>query len=143
MTFFAKTFNELSNTELYEILKSRCEIFTVEQSILYQDMDDVDKVSLHCFFVEGERVVGYLRAFRGDGTETHIGRVLTLDHGKGTGRMLIEKSLPIIKEHFGSDLLALNSQTHAIGFYEKFGFRTASEEFLDAGIPHVKMEMMI
>ena len=49
MTFFAKTFNELSNTELYEILKSRCEIFTVEQSILYQDMDDVDKMSLHCF----------------------------------------------------------------------------------------------
>lgn len=143
MTFFAKTFDELSNTELYEILKSRCEIFTVEQSILYQDMDDVDKVSLHCFFVEGERVVGYLRAFCDEGGETHIGRVLTLRHRCGIGARLMQTSLPIIKEHFGTEAFVLNAQTHAIGFYEKFGFRTVSEEFLDAGIPHVKMEMIV
>jgi ElaA protein len=143
MTFFAKTFDELTTLELYEILKSRCEIFTVEQSILYQDMDDVDKSALHCFFTENERVVGYLRAYKGEGGQTKIGRVLSLEHGKGIGKMLIENSLPIIKEHFKSNLLVLNSQTHAIGFYEKFGFKTVSKEFLEAGIPHVKMEMMI
>ena len=51
MDFFAKRFDELSTTELYEILKARSEIFVMEQNIHYQDMDDVDCRSLHCFFL--------------------------------------------------------------------------------------------
>ena len=35
-----KHFNELSTTELYEILKTRFEIFVMEQECLYQDIDD-------------------------------------------------------------------------------------------------------
>ena len=56
---------------------------------------------------------------------------------------LIKKSLPVIKEHFGTDTVALNSQSHAESFYAIFGFKTVSEEFLEAGVPHVKMEMKI
>ena len=37
-----KYFNELTTTELYEILKSRAEIFVVEQNCIYQDLDDKD-----------------------------------------------------------------------------------------------------
>lgn len=33
MEFFAKTFDELTTKELYEILKSRSQIFTIEQNI--------------------------------------------------------------------------------------------------------------
>ena len=61
MDFFAKTFAELSKDELYEILKSRSEVFLLEQHIICQDMDDADKNSLHCFFVDGNRVTAYLR----------------------------------------------------------------------------------
>lgn len=143
MDFFAKTFSELSNTELYEILKSRYEIFTIEQNIIYQDMDDVDRDALHCFFSENGRVIGYLRAYRGEAGITKVGRVLSIEHGKGIGKMLMQKSLPIIKEHFGEDLITLNSQSHAIGFYERFGFKTVSEEFIEAGVPHVKMELKL
>ena len=56
--------------------------------------------------------------------------------------MLMQESLPIIKEHLGTEAFVLSAQTHAIGFYEKFGFKVVSEEYLDAGIPHVKMEML-
>ena len=42
MEFFAKTFDELTTKELYEILKSRSQIFTIEQNIHCQDMDDID-----------------------------------------------------------------------------------------------------
>lgn len=41
MEFFAKTFDELTTKELYEILKSRSQIFTIEQNIHCQDMDDI------------------------------------------------------------------------------------------------------
>ena len=47
--FDIKKFNELSAAEIYEILKARSEIFVIEQNINYQDMDDIDYDSLHCF----------------------------------------------------------------------------------------------
>ena len=42
MNFIIKHFNELSTTELYEILKTRFEIFVTEQECIYQDLDDKD-----------------------------------------------------------------------------------------------------
>ena len=38
-----KHFSELSTSELYEILKTRFEIFVTEQECLYQDLDDKDQ----------------------------------------------------------------------------------------------------
>lgn len=38
-----KHFNELSTTELYEILTTRFEIFVTEQECIYQDLDDKDQ----------------------------------------------------------------------------------------------------
>lgn len=49
MKLTVKKFQELTTTELYEILKARAEIFIMEQDINYQDMDDIDYKSLHCF----------------------------------------------------------------------------------------------
>ena len=52
MTIKAKYFNELTTRELYEILKTRAEIFIIEQNCLYQDLDDIDYNSLHIFIEE-------------------------------------------------------------------------------------------
>ena len=35
----------------------------------------------------------------------------------------------------------MDAQTHAISFYEQFGFDVTSEEFLEEGIMHVQMEL--
>ena len=35
--------------------------------------------------------------------------------------------------------LFLNAQTHALGFYERAGFVVEGDEFLEAGIRHVRM----
>jgi ElaA protein len=40
-------FNELNTKELYEIFKLRCEVFVVEQEILYNDFDDKDYKAIH------------------------------------------------------------------------------------------------
>ena len=42
MDFIVKHFSELSVEELYEILKTRFEIFVTEQECIYQDLDDND-----------------------------------------------------------------------------------------------------
>ena len=143
MVFESKWFNELTATEIYEILKSRSEIFLLEQNIICQDMDDVDYKSLHCFLKNDNRVVAYLRAFYKKEGIVKIGRVLTLDHGKGTGRLLGEKSLEAINEKFKYKKIIVDSQKHAVGFYEKFGFKTISDVFLEEGTEHISMELNV
>ena len=143
MNFISKKFLELSTKELYEILKSRTEIFLLEQRIICQDLDNKDYDCLHCFFVENERVIAYLRACgSGEGVVT-IGRVLTLEHKKGLGSELMRKSIDAIKEQFDCKRIIVHAQKQAVGFYEKMGFLKVSHEFLEEGIPHLTMEMKI
>ena len=143
MNFYAKNFTQLTTTELYEILKSRTEVFLLEQNIVCQDMDDVDYDSLHCFLSDGKRVVAYLRAFLSGEGEVTIGRVISLEHRKGLGRTLMQRSLSEIKKIFSCKKLVVHAQKQAEGYYKKMGFRTVSGEFLEEGIVHVMMEMKI
>lgn len=140
MDFIAKRFSELSLTELYEIMKSRAEVFLLEQNIVCRDLDDVDYHCLHCFLFEKGRVIAYLRACVAEADVVTVGRVLTLTHGKGYGRILMEKSIEEIKKHFTCKRLTLHTQKQAAGFYEKLGFATVSGGFLEEGIVHVTME---
>lgn len=143
--FCAKPFEELSAAQVYEILKSRAEIFMLEQNIRCLDMDDVDYRSVHCFLEENSRVVAYLRAFYSDEDRNtvQLGRVLSLNHGAGLGTELMEKSLEYIKCHMPCRELTLHSQAYVSGFYEKFGFNAVSEPFLEEGIWHVSMTLQI
>lgn len=145
MSFTAKKFDELSSGELYEILKSRAEIFQIEQKIHYLDLDNIDYDSLHCFFMEENRVTAYLRAYyqNADPDTVKIGRVLTLQHGNGTGRELMEQSIKAIKEKMNCRKISMDAQKHAVGFYEKLGFRTVSGDFMEEGIVHVGMEKVL
>lgn len=141
MNFYAKRFDELTSREVYEILRSRAEIFVVEQKISYVDMDKIDYNCLHCYIEDGGRVKAYLRAFYDNEGSVKIGRVLTLTHGEGLGRELMVRSIEAIKEKMPAPLIYLNSQEHAVGFYEKLGFEVASNVFYEERIPHFRMEL--
>ena len=143
MDFIVKTFSELSVDELYEILKSRAEVFLLEQNIVCQDMDDIDRESLHCFFFNGERVVAYLRSFLSEKDEVTIGRVLTLEHRKGMGSELVKRSIEEIKKRLKVKKIYVHAQKQAEKFYEKMGFSTISGEYLEEGVVHVNMEYLI
>lgn len=140
MKFISKRFDELTAREIYEIVRARQEIFLMEQNIVCRDFDGVDYDALHCFLWEGDKVVAYMRAFMQDG-EIRLGRFLTLRHGEGLGRRLMELSLPVITERFDCRKIGFHAQKHAEGFYLKLGFETCSEIFLEEGIEHVEMKM--
>ena len=143
MELRSKFFNELTTTELYEILKSRAEIFVVEQNCVYQDLDDTDYHSLHIFYVEDGRVIAYLRAFRKDEDTVQAGRVLTLEHGKGLGGELLKESIKQIRSIMNPRHIIIEAQCYATGYYEREGFKICSEEFLEDGIPHVRMMLEV
>ena len=143
MKLFFKDFSELNAYEIYEILRARAEIFVSEQKITCPDPDGIDYGAYHCFIMDGERVIACLRAFAVDKDTVKIGRVVTLTHGKGHGGLLMKESIPKIVERFRCKKLIVSAQTQAEGFYKKAGFSTVSDEYIEDGIPHVKMEMEI
>ncbi|MDE6727710.1 MAG: GNAT family N-acetyltransferase [Oscillospiraceae bacterium] len=140
MEFKAKRFDELSGREVYEILKARSKVFMLEQNIRCLDMDGTDQRCLHCFFEEDGQVTAYLRAFP-DGEKIRMGRVLTITHGQGHGRLIMERGTAAARELFGDRAVIMDAQKHAEGFYVKLGFVTTSGEFLEEGVVHVQMEL--
>lgn len=143
MELTCKTFQELTTKELYEILKARGAIFVVEQNCPYQDIDGLDEASLHLFYEDGGQVQAYLRAFEKEPGSVQMGRVLTLHHGTGLGGRLLQQGIATIKSHFHPEKIVIEAQCYATGYYEKVGFTRCSEEFLEDGIPHVKMELVL
>ena len=141
MKFYAKKFEELSGGELYEILKSRAEIFVLEQKICYVDTDGFDYNSLHCYLEDGGRVTAYLRAFYDTDGSVKIGRVLTVSHGQGLGRELMEKALSAVRDKMPTHLIYVNAQEHAVGFYQRLGFEVVSDVFYEESIAHYRMEL--
>ena len=141
MKLVSKFFEELTTTELYELLKVRSEVFVVEQNCIYQDLDDKDYRSLHVFYEEDREVLAYLRAFTKKEGVVQIGRVLSTTHGIGLGGKILKEGLLQIQEKFHPKKIYLEAQCYAIGYYEREGFKVCSEEFLEDGIPHVEMEL--
>ena len=137
-----KHFDQLSARELYEILRTREAVFIVEQNCPYPEADGKDPDATHLWTTDPEgRVNAYLRLFyKPDEPGTvQIGRVVTTERGIGLGRQILHEGICYAVEQMGARELYLEAQVYAIDFYRKEGFEVCSEEFLEDGIPHVRM----
>ena len=136
-----KTFDELTNSELYELLRLRAEVFVVEQNCAYQDLDNVDKDAYHVYLKDGEEIVAYLRVVDKDKRldEVSLGRVISLRRRQGVGSALMKVGIEVAKEKFGAKKIKIGAQAYAIPFYEQSGFKQISGEYMEDGIPHVYM----
>lgn len=141
MELVVKTFDELNTHELYEILRVRAAVFVVEQECVYQDVDGIDLQAVHAFLRDEEGIQAYLRVFEKDAHTAQMGRMLTVERGAGLGGQLLKEGIRIARDVLKKDTLCIEAQCYATGFYEREGFRVISEEFLEDGIPHVKMEL--
>ena len=141
----AKRFNELSLEELYGILRVRSEVFVTGQKCLYVDPDGKDLDSVQVFALEGDRIIGCLRIYWKEPGVLQIGRVAVIEsqRGRGIGKQMMWQAIDYITENLLEEKIYLEAQTYAIGFYEKLGFKVISDEFLDEGIPHKGMELIL
>ena len=82
-----------------------------------------------------------MRAFIKDETTNtvQVGRVLTKEHGKGMGGILLREGIQCIREKMNPKQIYIEAQCYATGYYEREGFRICSEEFLEDDIPHIQM----
>ena len=137
------TWIDLDKRLLYDILRLRSEVFVVEQTCVYQDIDDKDQTSIHLVGSFQNELLAYARIVpANDSKRVSIGRVLIAlpARGKQIGHQLMEQCLLGAKRHFPNEKLQLSAQKHLTAFYSKHGFRVKGDPYLEDGIPHVLMQ---
>ena len=140
-----KRFEELTVGELYEIMKLRVDVFVVEQQCPYHELDGNDACALHLFLRDDDGIEAYLRVLPAGVTfdTPAIGRVVVKKRRIGLGTELVKEGVAAAVREFGAAEISLEAQVYARGLYEKCGFRQSSEEFLEDGIPHIRMTRKI
>ncbi len=145
LTWKIKRFEELSTTELYNLLQLRSEVFVVEQNCVYQDIDGKDRKALHLIGEYDSKTVAYARLFNaGDYfEEASIGRVVvgTNYRDKKWGNELMKEAICGVKEYFNTSKITISAQLYLQKFYESHGFEVTSETYLEDDIPHIQMKM--
>jgi ElaA protein len=146
----AKAFSELSLNQLYDVLKLRIDIFVVEQTCFYPDLDsDKDQLdrhpqTIHLIGYQGEQVVAYLRILpKGQSYPNNIsiGRVViaTNARGSGLGHELMTEALSLCHQKFPFEEIKISAQQHLSSYYQQHGFAQVSPMYLEDGIPHIAM----
>jgi len=137
-----KTFNEIGTEEIYQILALRSEIFVVEQTCVYQDVDQQDQQSIHVIGKDNDTIVAYARLVPGkNGKDTSIGRVIIRESHRGNklGDRLVEKCLEASTIHYKGLPLEMSAQKRLVNYYGKHGFIKEGDPYLEDGIPHILM----
>lgn len=131
----------------------RHEVFVVGQGVPVElERDGFDDEADHAVAVRDGAVVGTGRLLDGrtdedgrlvpgtNGSVGTIGRmaVASAERGQGTGRALLDLLVARAAERRWP-VVELHAQVHARAFYERAGFLSVGEVYLEAGIEHVAM----
>ena len=133
-----KTDWQTSSTELSAI---RHEVFVDEQAVPIElELDEHDAYCHHWLAYIDESAVGTVRML-GNGS---IGRMAVRSgyRGQGVGKALLNAVIDYAKDQDWR-ILSLAAQDHAISFYAEAGFTAYGDIFMDAGIPHQSMQLLL
>ncbi|SES38790.1 GNAT family N-acetyltransferase [Psychrobacillus sp. OK032] len=131
------------DSDLQKAFHIRKEVFVKEQGVpLDAEFDVFDTLGGKCehilvYYKEQPVGTGRLRVVDGLGK---LERICILESYRkfGLGKIIIKKLEEIAKD-IGLTKVKLHGQTHAEGFYEKLGYQTSSDVFIEDGIPHILM----
>jgi predicted GNAT family N-acyltransferase len=130
--------NEKQKKDAYSV---RLKVFVDEQQVPpEEEIDQYEELATHFVVYDGTTPVGAgrLRQLEDFGKVERI----CIDkeyRSKGIGKLLMNAVENEAKKR-GMYSFKLNAQLQAVQFYSKLGYEVCSEEFLDAGIPHVTMK---
>ncbi|MCV2403343.1 GNAT family N-acetyltransferase [Marinomonas sp. C2222] len=146
LTWHQQGFTELSLFTLYDLLKVRTDIFVVEQNCPYPELDNIDKHdnTKHLFALLEGNPIAYARIIAPNisyQNHSSIGRVLVIEnHRKDKlGHQLVKRAIQSCITQWPDIPIKIGAQSHLQGFYQKHGFTTTSEPYIEDGIEHVTM----
>jgi ElaA protein len=134
-----KTFKELTNEEVYQILDLRLKVFVMEQQIMYVDTDYKDQKCLHYMLKDDDQLVCYLRVIpKGLKYEEYaLSRVATDPNYRSLGlaTKLIVKAMNDLK----GEPIRISGQAYLKAYYEGLGFKVVKGPYLEEDILHYEM----
>lgn len=143
MNIQIKFFNDLTLTELYNVLSLRNQVFVVEQNCAYLDTDGYDEDAYHVLIWNDQVLVAYARLIKPNlkFPTSSIGRVVVHKEHRDLklGHLLMEHSVKAVEDLYKTENITISAQAHLQRFYNKYGFETVSEEYMEDDIPHVEM----
>ncbi len=156
MNWQLKSFDELSNYELYQVLRLRCNVFVVEQECPFVELDNLDIHTgcLHLMAYDGSdipvaenhspKLLAYARLLAPDlyyVGQSSIGRVVVApeQRGSGLGHDLIDLAIEHAFSMWPAQEIKIGAQLRLQSYYEKHGFASISEPYLEDGISHIHM----
>jgi predicted GNAT family N-acyltransferase len=128
-----------------EARELRRRVFVEEQGVdaaeEWDAHDEPEADTLHFVARAGDEALGCARLRRADDGAAKIERVAVLREAReaGVGRALMEAAETAAWRR-GDPHLRLHAQSAVVPFYERLGWRAFGPEFLEADIPHRKME---
>ena len=141
------SFADLTPAQLYEMLALRQQVFVLEQTCLYPDIDGLDPGAHHLLGwreVDGKRTLAATLRCLAPGAkyeEMSIGRVVTSPsmRGTGLGRELVAQGVAHAVRLHPGHAIRIGAQAYLEQFYAGFGFVTVSAPYDEDGILHIDM----
>lgn len=147
ITWHSIPFSELSTQQLYQLLQLRVDVFVVEQTCPYPELDGKDTLEgvQHLMgYADGE-LIACARLLPPGTTydNASIGRVATKQsaRGNGLGHKLLVEALARCEALWPNATIDIGAQEHLESFYTSHGFNTISEMYLEDDIPHIDMRL--
>lgn len=142
-----RAFAELAAADLYRVMQVRQDVFILEQTCLYPDLDGLDAGAHHLLgwrMIDGKRqLAAYTRVLAPGAKyeEMSLGRVLTapVARGTGIGRELLAQGITHAERQHPGHRIRIGAQQHLEKFYGEFGFVTCSAPYDEDGIMHIDM----
>jgi ElaA protein len=135
-------FNDLTATQIYDILQLRELVFTIGQKCSERDIDDVDRKAMHYVRYAGDKLAAYLRVYAAD-DKLKLGRIVVHpeQQGKGLGKEMMVEVVDYLRSQYPNKQIEMSAQAYLEKFYQSFGFETMSDLYLEAGIQHLSMRL--
>lgn len=146
--FVITPFTDLTNVQVYGMLKLRSDVFVVEQACVYPDLDnkDLHTDSQHILCFKDEMLLGYARCLPPGVSfpnAASIGRVAVCASARGQGlaSAIMQQAIATCRSHWPEKDIEIGAQTYLQDFYARIGFVPISPEYDEDGIMHVDMRL--
>lgn len=122
-----------------DVINIRTAVFMQEQGF-QNEFDQTDNTCTHLVLYDGTKPIATCRYFV-DGNTYHVGRVAVLKEyrGKNLGAKMMQLAEDEIKKD-GGKLIELSAQIRVKDFYQKLGYSSSGNMYLDEYCEHITMK---
>ncbi len=133
------------SSDLDTCMALRRRVFIEEQGVSEAiEQDGQDETCVHVIAKESGVPVGTARFQYIDGAAKIQRMCVPKEYrGRSIGAEIIKYIVECVREKGEAGRVRLGAQTHALGFYEKLGFKAYGAEYTEADIRHRNMEIVL